>query len=91
MCYSHSGASRTYTLCKRRKVMTFVQMVIPEKLSAIHLHAWLFSNPRGKVLLIVGISCSPDVRVQHTLSSYFILITFQLYIFNRPGVAGAVL
>ena len=34
------------------------------KLSEIHLHVWLFSNPRGKVLIIVGISCSPDLRVQ---------------------------
>ena len=23
---------------------------IPEKLSETHLHAWLFSNPRGKIL-----------------------------------------
>ena len=38
---------------------------VPGKLSDIHLHAWLFSNPRGKVLIIVGISWSPDLRVQH--------------------------
>ena len=38
--------------------------VIPGKLSEIHLHAWWFSNPQGKVLIIVGISCSPDLRVQ---------------------------
>ena len=35
------------------------------KLSEIHLHAWFFSNPYGKVLIIVGISWSPDLRVQH--------------------------
>ena len=39
------------------------------KLSEIHLHAWLFSNPCGKVLIIVGISWSPDLRVQHIYSS----------------------
>ena len=27
--------------------------VIPGKLSAIHLHIWLFSHPQGKVLFIV--------------------------------------
>ena len=37
----------------------------PGKLSEIHLHAWLFANPQGKVLIIVGISCCPDLRVQH--------------------------
>ena len=35
------------------------------KLSEIHLHAWFFSNPHGKVLIIVGISWSLDLRVQH--------------------------
>ena len=35
------------------------------KLSEIHLHAWLFSNPCGKVLIVVGILWSPDLRVQH--------------------------
>ena len=39
--------------------------VIPGKLSEFHLHAWLFSNPRGKVLINVIILCSPDMRVQH--------------------------
>ena len=38
---------------------------IPGKLSEIHLHAWLLSNPCGKVLIIDGISWSPDLRVQH--------------------------
>ena len=38
---------------------------IPGKLSEVHLHAWFFSNPCGKVLNIVGISWSPDLRVQH--------------------------
>ena len=38
---------------------------IPGKLSELHLHAWLFSNPCGKVLIFVGISWSPDLRVQH--------------------------
>ena len=42
---------------------------IPVKLSEIHFHAWLFSNPYGKVLTIVGISWSPDLRVQHTLNA----------------------
>ena len=40
---------------------------IPGKLSEIHLHAWLFSNPCGKVLIIIAISWSPDLRVQHKL------------------------
>ena len=40
---------------------------IPGKLSEMHLHAWLFSNPCGKVLIIVGISLIPDLRVQHTI------------------------
>ena len=38
--------------------------VIPGKLAEIHLHEWLFSNPQGKVLTNVEISCSPDLRVQ---------------------------
>ena len=38
---------------------------IPEKLSEIHLHVWSFSNPCGKILIIVGILWSPDLRVQH--------------------------
>ena len=42
---------------------------IPGKLSEIHLHAWLFSNPRGKVLIIVGISWSPYLRVQPMFSA----------------------
>ena len=33
-------------------------------MSEVHLHAWLFSNPCGKVLIIVKISWSPDLRVQ---------------------------
>ena len=36
----------------------------PGKLSEIHLNAWLFSNPCGKVLIIVGILWSLDLRVQ---------------------------
>ena len=47
--------------------------VIPVKLSEIHLHSWLFSNSQGKVLFIVGISFSPDLRVQH-INLYFIQI-----------------
>ena len=35
----------------------------------INLHAWLFSNPCGKVLIIVGISWSLDLRVQHMFHS----------------------
>ena len=38
---------------------------IPGKWTEIHLHAWLFSNPCGYVLIIVGILMSPDLRVQH--------------------------
>ena len=38
---------------------------IPGKLSEVHLQAWLFSDPCGKVLIIVGISWSPDLKVQH--------------------------
>ena len=41
---------------------------IPGKMSEINLHAWWFSNPCGKVLIIVGISWSPDLRVQHMLN-----------------------
>ena len=37
---------------------------IPGKLSEIHVHAWLFSNPYGNVLFFVGISWTPDLRVQ---------------------------
>ena len=43
---------------------------IPGKLSEINLYAWLFSNPCGKVLIIVGISLSPDLTVYHTLLSF---------------------
>ena len=43
----------------------YIYVSIPEKLSEVHLHAWLFTNPCGKVLIIVGISWSPDLRVQH--------------------------
>ena len=38
---------------------------IPGKFSEILLHAWLFSNQCGNMLIIVGISWSPDLRVQH--------------------------
>ena len=38
---------------------------IPGKLSEIHFYEWLFSNPCGKVLIIVGNSWSPDLRVPH--------------------------
>ena len=37
---------------------------IPGKFSEINLRASLFSNPQGKVLIIVGMSCSPDLKVQ---------------------------
>ena len=39
--------------------------VIPGKSLEIHLDARSVSNPQGKVLIIVGISCSSDLRVQH--------------------------
>ena len=45
---------------------------IPGKLSEINLQAWLFSNPCGKVLIIVVISWSLDLRVQHTVICYWI-------------------
>ena len=48
---------------------------IPAKLLVVHLHSWLFSNPCGKVLIIVEISWSPDQRVQH-------ICKCQKYIFN---------
>ena len=44
--------------------MNNMYVSIPGKLLEIHLHAWLFSNPCGKVLIIVGISWSTDLRVQ---------------------------
>ena len=50
--------------CSRNE--TFVS--IPRKLAEVHLHAWLFSNPCVKVLIIVGISWSPDLRVQHIVT-----------------------
>ena len=49
---------------------------IPGKLSDIHLHARLFSNPCGNILIIVGISWSPDLRVQHRQSS-LVIPTYQ--------------
>ena len=51
------------------------------KLSEIHLHAWLFSNPYGKVLIVVGISWSPDLRMQHIN----LVIKIYIYIFNLGG------
>ena len=41
---------------------------IPEKLSEIHLHALLFSNPQGKVIIFIKMSYSLDLRVQHKTS-----------------------
>ena len=38
---------------------------IPVKMSEIHFHAWLFSNPCGNVLIVDRISWSPDLRMQH--------------------------
>ena len=38
---------------------------IAGKLSEIYLHSWLFSNLCEKVFIIVGISWSPYLRVQH--------------------------
>ena len=49
----------------RKFSMNNMHASISEKLSEIHLHAWLFSNSCGKFLIIVGISLSPDLRVQH--------------------------
>ena len=42
-----------------------IYVSIPGKLSEVHLHACLFSNQCGKVLTIVGISWSPNLRVQY--------------------------
>ena len=57
---------------------------IPGKLSEINLYAWLFSNPCGKVLIIVGISWSPDLRVHHLhlriYSRQFFIFHYTLYI-----------
>ena len=47
---------------------------IPGKLSEVHLYAWLFSNPCGKVLITVGISWSPDLRVQRIYRDRKLLI-----------------
>ena len=43
-------------------------------MSEVHLHAWLFFNPCGKVLIIVGILWSPDLRVQHIYIDIYIFI-----------------
>ena len=48
---------------------------IPGKLSKVHLHAWLFSNPCGKVLTIVLTSWSPDLRVQHMESTELVKLS----------------
>ena len=45
---------------------------ITGKVSEIHLHAWLFSNSCGKVLNIVAISWSLDLRVTHTLKFLYL-------------------
>ena len=37
---------------------------ISGKLSEIQVHEWFFSTPCGKVLIIVGISWSLNLRVQ---------------------------
>ena len=55
----------------------------PGKLSKVHLHAWLFSNPCGKVLIVVGISWSPDLRVQFIL--LLVSFLFAFYNFHRTG------
>ena len=67
---------------------------IPGKLSEIYLHAWLFSNPCGKMLIFVGISWSPDLRAQRICCSsilkwlkkltkscpgFFLLVFFMIY------------
>ena len=44
---------------------------IPGKLSELHLHAWLFSNPHGKVLIIVGISWSQNLRMQPKKNNFW--------------------
>ena len=54
------------------------------KLSEIHLHAWLFSNPCGKVLLIVEISWSPDLRVQLTQAQLSAAVKVQLGFESQP-------
>ena len=44
---------------------TGLPRLVSRKFVEIHLYARLISNPRGKVLIIAGMSCSPDLKVQH--------------------------
>ena len=53
---------------------------IPGKLTEIHLHAWLFSNSCGKVIIIFGISWSPDLRVQHILLIKRLYLTLMVFL-----------
>ena len=45
---------------------------IPGKLSEILLHAWMFSNPYEQVIIIVGLSWNPDLRVQHYTIKFYL-------------------
>ena len=53
-----------YTLDFDKKRSRNWLVTTPGKLSEIHLHKWLFTNPCGNVLIVVGISWSPDLRVE---------------------------
>ena len=67
-----------------------IYVSISGKLSEIHLHAWLFSNPCGKVLIIVGISWSPDLRVQHTVF-YTAFYTVLFIVLFTPNIKHQIL
>ena len=66
---------------------------IPGKILEVHLHAWLFSNPHGKVLIIVGILLSLDLRVQPINVLITVLygkpdLTVTLWIYYRKFVCN---
>ena len=55
------------------------------------MHAWciVFSNPRGRVLIIDGISCSPVMRVQHIsyYATFRTLLTFQMNVLESIEIS----
>ena len=64
--------------------------IIPGKLSKIHLRAWLFSNPLGKVIFLLksmGQICPPDwIRLStcpHGLDNNH---AFKWFFDNFPGI-----
>ena len=44
-----------------------------ERLPEQHFNVWLFFHPGDKIIIVVNILCSQDLRVQH------------IYVFRRPG------